>query len=91
MLKVEYSTLFKKDYKRMIKRGCRPEELEEVVTLLMRRIVLPKKYCDHALTGDLKGFRECHINPDWLLMYEIYEDELVLVLARTGTHNDLFG
>ena len=51
---------------------------------------LPEKYKDHALTGDWKGFRECHIQPDWLLIYEINNNELILYLTRTGSHSDLF-
>ena len=52
--------------------------------------ILPERYKDHELIGDFKGCRECHITPDWLLIYEIYEDELILYLTRTGTHSDLF-
>ncbi len=58
--------------------------------MLAEQKPLPPKYNDHALTGDYSGCRECHISPDWLLIYEIYEDELLLYLTRTGTHSDLF-
>jgi len=90
MLKVEYSTRFKRDYKRMMKRGCREEDFRNVLSYLIKQENLPPKYRDHELTGNYKGFRECHINSDWLLVYEVREDELILVLVRTGTHSDLF-
>ena len=90
MLKVEYSTRFKRDYKRMMKRGCREEDFRNVLSYLIKQESLPPKYRDHELTGNYKGFRECHINPDWLLVYEVREDELILVLVRTGIHSDLF-
>ena len=78
---VKYTTSFKKDYKRAIKRGLKIEVLEP----------LPDKNRDHDLSGDWAGHRECHILPDWLLVYRIEDDVLVLTLARTGTHSDLFG
>lgn len=90
MLKIQYYNQFKKDYKLALKRGCKPELLEEVVELLVNEIVLPEKYKDHKLTGNYKGFRECHIQNDWLLVYKIKKDELILVLSRIGTHSDLF-
>ena len=82
---------FKKDYKRAIKRGLKIELLEQVVTLLAMGEQLPDKNRDHDLSGDWAGHRECHILPDWLLVYRIEDDVLVLTLARTGTHSDLFG
>ena len=92
MLKVEYTGQFKRDYKLAIKRGCDPNQLQEVVSLLINELPLPEKYRDHALTNsrDYKGMRECHIEPDWLLVYKIYQDILILRLIRTGTHSDLF-
>ncbi|CAK7071041.1 type II toxin-antitoxin system YafQ family toxin [Fusobacterium varium] len=90
MLKVRYHNQFKRDYKLALKRGCKPELLEEVVELLVNEIVLPEKYKDHKLTGNYKNFRECHIQNDWLLVYKIKKDELILVLSRIGTHSDLF-
>ena len=90
MLKVYQSAQFKKDYKRMMKRGYKEEEFKVVLGLLMTQQKLPKEYHDHELKGNYKGFRECHINPDWLLMYEVKDDILTLVLIRTGTHSDLF-
>jgi len=92
MLKVEFTGQFKKDYKLAIKRGCDPAELQEVITLLANEQPLPEKYRDHALTNsrNYKDMRECHIEPDWLLIYKVYGDMLVLRLIRTGTHSDLF-
>ncbi len=90
MLKVVASGKFKKDLKLAIKRGYNMTLMDEVVTSLSNREILPPKYRDHDLSGDYKGCRECHITPDWLLIYEIIEDELVLYLTRTGTHSDLF-
>lgn len=63
--------------------------LETVVELLLDGQTLPEKYKDHQLTGNWKGYRECHIEPDWLLVYKIYESKLILSLVRTGTHSDL--
>ena len=88
---VKYTTSFKKDYKRAIKRGLKIELLEQVVSLLAMGEPLPDKNRDHDLSGDWAGHRECHIFPDWLLVYRIEDDVLVLTLARTGTHSDLFG
>lgn len=92
MLKPEFSGQFKKDYKLAIKRGCDPKKLENVVELLCSEKVLPEKYRDHALSnsGNYQGMRECHIQPDWLLVYRIVRDRLILQLIRTGTHSDLF-
>lgn len=90
MLKIDYTNLFKKDYKRIIKRGYNPKLFTEVVNMLANQQPLPTKYRDHALIGDYIGYRECHITPDWLLVYKIQDDKLILLLARTGTHSDLF-
>lgn len=87
---IEMSTRFKKDYKLALKRGCSENLLKEVVTILASGDLLPEKYKDHALIGNYNGYRECHIAPDWLLIYRIEEDILVLALTRTGTHSDLF-
>lgn len=80
---------FKKDLKRAEKRGYDIALLNYVVTKLLLGEVLDKKYRDHVLTGNWKGFRECHIQPDWLLIYEVSEKVLVLSLTRTGSHSDL--
>ena len=87
---VKFTTQFKKDYKRAMKRGLKIELLEEVVELLAMGEVLPEKNRDHELSGNWGGHRECHIQPDWLLVYRIEDDVLILTLARTGTHSDLF-
>lgn len=90
MLTIRYEKSFKKDYRRIKKRGYDLFLMEKVIELLVREKSLPEKYKDHWLTGDYVGFRECHITPDWLLVYQIKDDELILVLSRTGTHSDLF-
>ena len=87
---VKPTTQFKKDYKRAMKRGLKIELLEKVVELLAMGKALPEKNRDHELSGNWIGHRECHIQPDWLLVYRIVDDVLVLTLARTGTHSDLF-
>ena len=90
MLTINYSTRFKKDYKLVKKRGYDTSLLEEVLEMLCAEQPLPQKYRDHMLTGNYDGNRECHITPDWLLIYKIQNDELLLSLTRTGTHSDLF-
>lgn len=88
---VKITTQFKKDYKLAVKRGLKIDLLEQIVASLADGIALPDKNKDHALTGNWVGHRECHILPDWLLVYRIEGDVLVLTLARTGSHSDLFG
>lgn len=88
MLNVIYSGQFKRDYKRCQKRGLNINLLKSVVATLAIPTVLPSKNKDHELKGNYKGRRECHIQPDWLLIYEIDGDDLYL--DRTGTHSDLF-
>ena len=90
MLNIVSSNRFKKDLKIAIRRGYNISILEEVVNKLAMGEILEKKYRDHELSGDFKGLRECHITPDWLLVYQIVDSELVLYLSRTGTHSDLF-
>ena len=87
---IEMSTRFKKDYKLAQKRGYDISLLKEVIGILASGEQLPEKYYDHPLTGDYKGCRECHILPDWLLLYRVEKDLLILGLTRTGTHSDLF-
>ena len=87
---IVWTTQFKKDYKLALKRHLNIELLDNVIRVLSRGETLPEKNKDHALTGDWIGHRECHILPDWLLVYRIEDDILVLTLARTGTHSDLF-
>ncbi|MCD8074703.1 MAG: type II toxin-antitoxin system YafQ family toxin [Lachnospiraceae bacterium] len=88
---VKPTSQFKKDYKLSIRHGLNIELLDEVVAMLSLGQILPEKYKDHSLSGNWVGHRECHILPDWLLIYRIEEDVLVLTLSRTGTHSDLFG
>lgn len=80
---------FRKDYKLAKKRGLKMEALAEVVTMLAMGQALPERNRDHSLSGDWIGHRECHIAPDWLLIYRVEENILVLTLTRTGTHSDL--
>ena len=90
MLNIVSSNRFKKDLKLAIRKGYNIDLLEEVVNKLAAGETLEPKYRDHELSGDFKGLRECHITPDWLLVYQIIDSELVLYLSRTGTHSDLF-
>ena len=82
---------FRKNYRTMEKRGLPMQLLDEAIKKLVMGENLPAKYKDHALKGKWKNFRECHIQPDWLLVYQIIKDTLVLTLSRTGTHSDIFG
>ena len=88
---IKHTTQFKKDYKLAKKRHLDTDLLKDIITKLANDETLPDKYRDHALSGNWIGHRECHINPDWLLIYRYEDDVLVLTLARTGTHSDLFG
>ena len=87
---VVYSNRYRHDYKLIKKRGYNISLLDAVIELLEAGEPLPEKYRDHALTGNYIGHRECHITPDWLLIYKIDNDCLVLIMTRTGTHSDLF-
>lgn len=90
MLEIFYTNQFKKDFKKAKKQGKNLEKLKEVLVLLQKQQTLPPKYKDHALTGNYTGTRECHIEPDWLLIYKIDGDKLILTLARIGSHSELF-
>lgn len=90
MLRISYHNKFKKDFKLAIKRGLDQEVIKEVIEKLVAQEILPEKYKDHKLVGNYTGHRECHLQPDWLLIYKIDDDELILELVRTGTHSDLF-
>ena len=90
MLEIVPSNQFRKDLKLAKKRGLKMEHLRDVVNTLASEQKLADKYRDHGLTEDYLGFRECHVEPDWLLVYRIDEDVLALFLFRTGTHSDLF-
>ncbi|MEY8327774.1 type II toxin-antitoxin system YafQ family toxin [Lachnospiraceae bacterium 48-33] len=91
MYKIVYTNRMKKDVKFMKKRGKDLNKLVNVLFLLSTGNPLPIQYRDHQLTGNLHDFRECHIEPDWLLMYQIFEDMLILSATATGSHADLFG
>jgi mRNA interferase YafQ len=84
-----WTSQFKKDYRLALKRNLDINLLDEIIRKLSRGEPLPEKNRDHALTGNWNGYRECHIQPDWLLVYRIQTDLLVLTLIRTGTHSDL--
>lgn len=88
---IVWTSRFKKDYQLAMKRHLNMDLLDDIIRTLSRGESLPEQNKDHALTGDWVGHRECHIQPDWLLIYRIEDDVLVLTLARTGTHSDLFG
>lgn len=90
MYKIKFTTAYKKGYKRMKKRGANLSLLYEVIEVLQRGGTLAEKYKDHALIGNYAGYRECHIQPDWLLIYLIEDDVLTLTLTNTGSHADLF-
>ena len=90
MLELVLSTRFKKDLKLAKKRGLYLNLMDEVVTTLASCQTLDEKYHDHPLSGNYEGFRECHILPDWLLIYRVDDEEVFLFLSRTGTHSDLF-
>ena len=88
MKEIVRSKLFKKDFKLAVKRGKNPKKFELVIDLLISNSLLPQKYKNHKLSGDYKGFQELHIEPDWLLIYMITKN--AIMLERTGTHSDLF-
>ena len=90
MLKLQISTKFRKDYKRIKKRGYNLSLLQDILDKLCAKEPLEPKHRDYALSASYKGFRECHMQPDWLLIYAIDDDRLILVASRTGTHADLF-
>lgn len=91
MLSIQYQSKFKKDVRLLKKRGYKLKLLEDVIKLLVLNKPLPKEYKDHGLTGNWIGYRECHIQNDWLLIYKIDHDVLLLTVTRTGTHSDLLG
>ncbi|MCI8424882.1 MAG: type II toxin-antitoxin system YafQ family toxin [Adlercreutzia sp.] len=90
MLEIVTTSKFRKDARRMKKRGADMGELKRVIDTLAAQEQLSERHRDHALTGPYVGFRECHIKPDWLLVYAIDNDQLILTASRTGTHSDLF-
>ena len=90
MLNLVVTNQFKRDLKRIRKQGKDLGMLQNILQMLVEEKDLDAKYCDHALTGNYIGFRECHIQPDWLLIYMINHQELILTASRTGSHSDLF-
>lgn len=90
MLDLVTTSQFRKDLKRIRKRGYDLSKLDDVVNTLLQEKPLNEKHHDHALTGNYINFRECHIEPDWLLIYAVDKGKLILTAARTGTHSDLF-
>ena len=90
MLTLVTTSKFRKDYKRIKKRGYDLDLLESVLNTLLCEEPLSDQYKDHALIGNYIGFRECHIQPDWILIYAVSNTELILTASRTGTHSDLF-
>lgn len=90
MLKLVATGQFRKDYKRIKKRGYDIGLLEAVIDLLLNEQRLDESFRDHSLIGNYAGFRECHILPDWLLIYAVDKEKLILTASRTGTHSDLF-
>ena len=90
MYKVRFTKAFKKSYKLMEKRGFDIKLLDEVIEQLMQGNELDPKYRNHTLIGNYKGFSECHIQSDWILIYLIEEDLLILTCVDTGTHSDIF-
>ncbi len=91
MLKIRRTTQFKKDYKKIIKQGLDENAFIVVLKLLCGETPLPQKYKDHPLQGNYKGYRDCHIEPDWVLIYKIEKEVSLITLQRTGSHSDLFG
>ena len=90
-LDIVWTSQFKKDYKQAMKRRLDISLLDDIIRALSCGETLPKRNKDHSLSGNWAGHRECHILPDWLLIYRIEDNVLVLTLSRTGTHSDLFG
>lgn len=90
MYNLRFTNKIQRNIKLMKKRGKDLDKLKVVLKLLQQGTELPAKYKDHALTGNYTGCRECHIEPDWLLVYEILNNELVILLLTTGSHSDLF-
>ena len=89
MLEVRYLNKFKRDVKHLQKQGKDLQKLREVIELLANEQPLPEKYRDHKMTGNWNDFRDCHIEPDWVLIYRIEDNKLTLSLSRTGSHSEL--
>jgi len=87
---IQRTSQFKKDFKLAVKRNCDVSKLHKIISLLADGKPLPEMCYDHPLKGIYNGYRECHVEPDWLLIYKITENVLILTLYRTGSHSDLF-
>jgi len=90
MYQILFTNKMKRDVKRIKKRGKKISKLVDVLDLLSTGKPLESKYRDHQLSGNMSDFRECHIEPDWLLVYRIEDDRLIIIATETGTHSDLF-
>lgn len=90
MLTLTTTSKFKKDYKKVQKQGKDMDLLKNVIDTLLKELPLDEKFHDHGLTGNFQGFRECHIQPDWLLIYYADHEKLILTVSRTGSHSELF-
>ena len=90
MYRLEYTNKFKKDYKLALKRGCKETLIQKVIVCIAKKELLPAKHHPHKLTGNYIDCWECHIQPDWLLIWRINEETDTLTLVATGTHSDLF-
>lgn len=90
MLDLVTTSQFRRDLKRIRKRNYNLSKLDDILQTLLREEPLDEKYRDHALAGSCIGFRECHVEPDWLLIYAVDKGQLILTASRTGTHSDLF-
>ena len=88
--KIKYTGRFKKSYNKCVKRGYDISVFEKAVSILSETGTLPQEYRPHLLSGKFEGYWECHLQPDWLLIWQKIEDELLLILTDTGTHSDLF-
>jgi len=88
IVRITQTKQFKKDFRKQLKRGKKPEKLFDFLEILVKEREIPQKYKDHALRGNWVGRRDCHIEPDWVLIYQKREKEIVL--ERTGSHSDLF-
>ena len=88
--RVKFTNQFKKSYKRCMKRGLNPQDFMAVVQILAETGKLPAQYRPHKLSGRFQGAWECHIQPNWLLIWQQNDDELLLLLLDTGTHSDIF-
>ena len=89
-LTLYYSSSFKKDMKKLKDKPKEKEQIAEVIKMLQHQIPLPAKHRDHSLLGSYKGYRECHVLPDLLLIYKIEQENLILALTRVGSHSQLF-